>query len=128
LKLFNLSYVGEKRKKVVRLKDSEAHVAKTGATAATRSEANADVNETITNKLLNLSPKKSVKTKKNKIVVDDYVDNKTQQHILNIAKKVTYLEEENKATQRAVAKLRQLVSISVQFHKDELVRDRERSF
>ena len=122
---------------MVRLKDSAAPVAKTGATAANRSEASADVNETTTNKLLNLSPKKSVKTtknnensnlKKNKIVVDDYVDNNTQQHLLNIAKKVTYLEEENKATQRAVAKLRQLVSISVQFHKDELVRNRERSF
>ena len=122
---------------MVRLKDSAVPVAKTGATAATRTKANADVNETTTNKLLNLSPKKSVKTKKNhknsnlkknKIVVDDYVDNNTQQHLLNIAKKVTYLEEENKATQRAVAKLRQLVSISVQFHKDELVRNRERSF
>ena len=58
----------------------------------------------------------------------DYVDNNTQQHILNMAKKVTYLEEQNKSTQRAVAQLRQLVSISAQFHKDELARNRERKF
>ena len=67
MKLFNLLYAGEKHKKVVRLKDSEAPVAKTGATAATRSKANADVNETTTNKLLNLPPGKSVKSKKSNL-------------------------------------------------------------
>ena len=113
-----------------------APVAKTGAAAATLTESNAGVNETTSNKLLNLPPRKSLKSKKsnlkkNKIVVDYCIDNNIDNNthnILNIVKKVTYLEEENKATQRAVAKLRQLVSISVQFHKDELVRNRERSF
>ena len=117
---------------MVRLKDSAAPVAKTGATAATQTESNAGVNETTSNKLLNLPPRKSLKSKKsnlkkNKIVVDYCIDNNTH-NILNIVKKVTYLEEQNKSTQRAVAQLRQLVSISVQFHKDELARNRERRF
>ena len=115
---------------MIRLKDSAAPVAKTGSTAET--EAIIGVYETTNNKLLNLPPGKSVKSKKsnlkkNNLVVDRCVDNNTH-HILNIAKKVTYLEEQNKSTQRAVAALRQLVSISVQFHKDELARNRERRF
>ena len=116
---------------MVSLKDSAAPVAKTEATAtAKQTKTNADVNQFTNNKLLNLPPRKSHKKsnlKNNKIIVDYWIDNNIY-NILNIAKKVTYLEEQNRSTQRAVAQLRQLVSISVQFHKDELARNRERRF
>jgi hypothetical protein len=74
----------------------------------------------------NLSPEKSIKLKKNKNVDEDKIS--TYNKLLSIALKVDNIEEENKATQRAVALLRQLVSILVQFHEDELARNREKRF
>lgn len=108
----------------------------TDQAAANEIENNADVNETRTNNLLNLSGINSGKTKnnnknlnlKNNQFVDDDIFS-TQNQLLSIAlKKVNNIEEENKATQRAIASLKQRFNEIIAYKKDELTRNRERRF
>jgi hypothetical protein len=74
----------------------------------------------------NISPEKSIKLKKNKIVNDDKI--RTDNKLLSIALKVNNIEEENKATQRAIASLKQRFNEIIAYKKDESARNRERRF
>jgi hypothetical protein len=115
---------------LIRNKDSAGPIVHTGAAAGTQT----DTKEITNTKLLNLSTRKSVKInenknlKKNRIIGDDDDIFSTQNQLLSIALKVCNIEEENKATQRAVALLKQRFDEIITYRKDEKARNRERRF
>ena len=85
--------------------------------AATTTDENVTVLESIPKKLLYLSSQKSYKNSKNK-------NSKKK----SIAERVINLEAESNATQRAIVLLKQILFEFARTRKDDLARERERRF
>jgi hypothetical protein len=102
--------------KLVNIKRVAAPVSEAGR-AATTTDENVVVLKCTPKKLLYLSSQKSHKNSKNK-----YSKKKS------IAERVINLEAESKATQQAIALLKQILFEFAKARKDDLARERERRF
>jgi hypothetical protein len=103
--------------KLVNIKRVAAPVSEAGPSAATTTNENVAVLKYTPKNLLNLSSQKSHQNSKNK-------NSKKK----SIAERVINLEAENKATQQAIALLKQILFEFTKARKDDLARERERRF
>ena len=102
---------------LVNIKRVAAPVSEAGPPAATTTDENEAVLKFTPKNLLNLSSQKSHKNSTNK-------NSKKK----SIAERVINLEAENKATQQAIALLKQILVEFAKARKDDLARERERRF
>jgi hypothetical protein len=103
--------------KLVNIKRVATPVSEAGPLAATTTDENVAVLKSTPKKLLYLSSQKTYKNSKNK-----YSKKKS------IAERVINLEAESKATQQAIALLKQMLFEFAKARKDGLARERERRF
>ena len=103
--------------KLVNIKRVAAPVSEAGPSAATTTDKNVTVLKYTLKNLLNLSSQKSHKNSKNKNLKKK-----------SIAERVINLEAESKATQQAIALLKQTLLEFAKTRKDDLAQERERRF
>jgi hypothetical protein len=101
----------------INIKRVTAPVSEAGPPATTTTDEKVTLLKSTHNKYLDLSSQKSYKNSKNK-------ESKNK----CIAERVINLEAESKATQQAIALLKQILFEFVTARKDDLARERERRF